>query len=68
MANGLVGKVAGHEVTAFLLFMVLVWVSVAVGKLLVGLLPIPHPAAVIMDASGQNRGYGSGEQPLVEQR
>lgn len=67
MADGLVGRVSSHALTAFVLFIVLVWVAVALGKVLPALLPVPHAVRVLMDPNGGGQGYGAG-QPQVEQQ
>lgn len=55
---GVFPAVASSRVFAFLLFIVLVWIAVDVGKILPVLVPgIPAPAKAIIDPNG-----GAGEQ------
>jgi ABC-type transport system involved in cytochrome bd biosynthesis fused ATPase/permease subunit len=48
--NKFLGKVSSATLTAFLVFIILVWLSTAIGRVLAGLLPqIPAPVRAIMD-------------------
>ena len=52
--NEVVDSISERTITAFLLLMILVWIFVAVGVVLAGLLrpQLPRPIVAIMDPTG----------------
>lgn len=52
---GVFPTIGSSRLFAFLLFVVLVWVSVDIGKLAAGLLPVHHSVKTLMDPNNNDQ-------------